>query len=343
MTQVTAVPPAESGEPVQAGAPGTAPPEAAGPRPRGARHQARAVSLARSLVALTKPRIIELLLITTLPAMFLADHGVPTLRLIAVTLLGGAMAAGCANTLNCVIDRDIDAVMRRTARRPLIQQQQPAGPAQARQRAAVRPAQAVASAAVLGAGATILLGLGANWLAAALADAAIAFYVVVYTLWLKRRSASNIVIGGAAGCLPVLVGWAAVTGRVGWPAVVLFGVVFFWTPPHFWALAMKFKDDYATARIPMLPVIASREVVVRKIVAYSWVMVATSLILTWWAGWLYGLAALALGAWFLRVAHRLRQPGADGQAPMRLFRSSIAYLSMLFAVVAVTAVLPWNP
>jgi protoheme IX farnesyltransferase len=296
------------------------------------------------LLALTKPRIIELLLITTLPAMFLADRGVPGLRLIAVTLLGGAMAAGCANTLNCLIDRDIDAVMRRTARRPAIRpRQHPVEPARPGGRAAVRPGQALASAAVLGVGATILLGLGANWLAAALADAAIAFYVVVYTLWLKRRSASNIVIGGAAGCLPVLVGWAAVTGRVGWPAVVLFGVIFFWTPPHFWALAMKFRDDYAAARIPMLPVVAARDVVVRNILAYSWIMVATSLVLTWWAGWLYGAAALALGAWFLRVAYQLRRPGSDGQAPVRLFRSSIAYLSLLFAVVAVTAVLPWNP
>ena len=311
--------------------------------PRGP-DRTRAADLARSLLALTKPRIIELLLITTLPAMFLADRGVPGFRLIAVTLLGGAMAAGCANTLNCVIDRDIDAVMRRTARRPPIQpRERPVGPARPGGRAAVRPGQALASAAVLGVCATVLLGLGANWLAAALADAAIAFYVIVYTLWLKRRSASNIVIGGAAGCLPVLVGWAAVTGRVGWPAIVLFGVVFFWTPPHFWALAMKFRDDYAAARIPMLPVVAAREVVVRKIVTYSWLMVATSLALTWWAGWLYGGAALALGAWFLRAAYRLRRLGRDGQAPMRLFRSSIVYLSMLFAVVAVTAVLPWNP
>jgi protoheme IX farnesyltransferase len=289
-----------------------------------------------SLVALTKPRIIELLLVTTLPAMILAERGIPSARLIAVTLLGGAMAAGSANAVNCVIDRDIDAVMRRTARRPLAQP--------ASQGSAVQPGEALAFAVLLCAAATALLGIGANWLAAGLADLAIGFYVFVYTLWLKRRSASNIVIGGAAGCLPVLVGWAAVTGRVGWPALVLFAVVFFWTPPHFWALAMKFKDDYAAARVPMLPVVAGPDVVARKIVAYSWVMVAASLALTWWAGWLYGACALALGAWFLREAHSLRRRVAASESPasMRLFHRSIAYLSFLFSAVAVTALLPWG-
>lgn len=291
---------------------------------------------ARSLVALTKPRIIELLLVTTLPAMFLAERAIPPARLIAVTLLGGAMAAGSANVINCVIDRDIDAVMRRTSRRPLV--------APGSQRPAVLPAEALAFAIVLGVGATVLLGLGANWLAAGLADLAIAFYVVVYTLWLKRRSASNIVIGGAAGCLPVLVGWAAVTGRVAWPAVVLFAVVYFWTPPHFWALAMKFKDDYAAAGVPMLPVVAGPSVVVRKIVGYSWLMVATSLALIWWAGWLYGACAILLGAWFLREAHSLRRRVTAGGSTesMRLFHQSIVYLALLFSVVAITALLPWG-
>ncbi len=296
----------------------------------------RPVLLARSLVALTKPRIIELLLVTTLPAMFLAERGIPAARLIAVTLLGGAMAAGSANVINCVIDRDIDAVMRRTARRPLV--------TSGSQRPAVLPAEALAFAVVLGVGATVLLGFEANWLAAGLADLAIAFYVIVYTLWLKRRSASNIVIGGAAGCLPVLVGWAAVTGRVGWPALVLFAVVFFWTPPHFWALAMKFRDDYAAAGVPMLPVVAEPSVVVRKIVGYSWVMVASSLALTWWAGWLYGACAIALGAWFLREAHGLRRRVTAGGSTgsIRLFHQSILYLSLLFCAVAVTALLPWG-
>jgi len=210
------------------------------------------------LFALTKPRIIELLLVTTLPTMLLARRGLPSIALIAVTLVGGALAAGSANTINCYIDRDIDAVMRRTSRRPLV--------ARAGGEAAIRPGEALIFGIVLGIASTLLLGLLANWLSAVLADAALLFYVFVYTLGLKRRTASNIVIGGAAGCFPVLVGWAAVTGKVAWPALVLFGVIFFWTSPHFWALAMKFKDDYAAASVPMLPVVAAPQVVARKIV-----------------------------------------------------------------------------
>jgi heme o synthase len=294
--------------------------------------------VARSLFLLTKPRIIELLLVTTLPVMLLAQRGLPSATLIGVTLAGGALAAGSANTINCYIDRDIDALMRRTSGRPLVARSGPGG------RAAVRPAEALASGVLLGIAATMLLGLGANWLAAALADAAIAFYVFVYTLGLKRRSASNIVIGGAAGCFPVLVGWAAVTGRVGWPAVVLFGVVFFWTPPHFWALAMKFRDDYAAAGVPMLPVVASAQTVARKIVVYSWVMVVVTLALIPSAGWIYGGCAVALGAWFLAEAHRLRDRIGTGvaAAPMRLFHLSIGYLTLLFSAVAITALLPWG-
>ncbi|MGO9079516.1 MAG: heme o synthase [Streptosporangiaceae bacterium] len=284
-----------------------------------------------SLVALTKPRIIELLLITTVPTMLLAQRGLPSAQLLAVTLVGGALAAGSANTINCFIDRDIDAVMRRTSRRPLVSGQ-----------GAIRPAEALAFGILLGAAATLLLGLMANWLAAALADAAILFYVFIYTMMLKRRTASNIVIGGAAGCFPVVVGWAAVTGRVSLPAVILFAVIFFWTPPHFWALAMKFRDDYAAARVPMLPVVATPRVVARKIVIYSWVMVATTLALAPYAGWIYGACAVALGGWFLVEAHRLRGrvAAADAPAPMRLFHLSIAYLTLLFVVIAVTALLP---
>jgi len=291
--------------------------------------------IARSLFALTKPRIIELLLITTLPTMFLARRGLPSVGLIAVTLVGGALAAGSANTINCYIDRDIDAVMRRTSRRPLV--------AKGGQ-AAIRPAEALIFGVVLGVAATLLLGLLANWLSAALADAALLFYVFVYTLGLKRRTASNIVIGGAAGCFPVLVGWSAVTGRVAWPAAVLFGVIFFWTPPHFWALAMKFKDDYAAASVPMLPVVATPAVVARKIVVYSWVMVATTLALVPYAGSLYGASAVVLGGWFLAEAHRLRGRIASGvaAAPMRLFHLSIGYLTLLFVAVAVTSLLPWG-
>jgi heme o synthase len=291
--------------------------------------------VARSLFALTKPRIIELLLITTVPTMLLAQRGVPRIWLVAVTVGGGALAAGSANTLNCYIDRDIDAVMRRTARRPLVAKGA---------KAAIKPGEALLFGILLGAASTVLLGTLVNWLAAALADAAILFYVFVYTIGLKRRTASNIVIGGAAGCFPVLVGWAAVTGRVGLPAVVLFGVIFFWTPPHFWALAMKFRDDYAAASVPMLPVVAPAESVVRKIVGYSYAMVATTLALVPWAGWIYGCFAAGLGVWFLVEAHRLRARvrAGDAPAPMRLFHQSIAYLTLLFVAVAVTALLPFG-
>jgi protoheme IX farnesyltransferase len=349
VTHVTgALPAAPSG---QASLPGAAP---------AGRRSARVI--ARSLFLLTKPRIIELLLVTTLPTMLLADRGLPSVRLIAVTLLGGALAAGSANTLNCYIDRDIDALMKRTSRRPLVARHGAAG------QTAIKPIEALVSGIVLGAAATLLLGLLANWVAAVLADSAILFYVFVYTLGLKRRTASNIVIGGAAGCFPVLVGWAAVTGRVSLPAVLLFAVIFFWTPPHFWALAMRFREDYAAANVPMLPVVASPAVVARKIVVYSYGMVAATLALAPYAGWIYGLCAAGLGVWFLAEAHRLRgqiaavgapaaatatatatTAGPEGgtapqaaPAPMRLFHLSIAYLTLLFAVVAVTSLLPWG-
>jgi protoheme IX farnesyltransferase len=291
--------------------------------------------IVRGLVALTKPRIIELLLVTTVPTMLLAQRGLPSIRLILVTLVGGTLAAGSANTINCFIDRDIDAVMKRTARRPLVVGGQ----------GTIKPAEALAWGVVLGAGATLLLGLMANWLAASLADAAILFYIFVYTLLLKRRSPANIVIGGAAGCFPVLVGWAAVTGTVSLPAVVLFAVIFLWTPPHFWALAMKFRKDYAAANVPMLPVVASAATVARKILKYSYAMVAATLALAPFAGWIYAVLAAGLGAWFLAEAHRLnaRVAGNDSRpAPMRLFHLSIAYLTLLFAAVAVTALLPWG-
>ncbi|HEX2822370.1 MAG TPA: heme o synthase [Streptosporangiaceae bacterium] len=318
--------------------------------------------IGRALVALTKPRIIELLLVTTLPTMLLAQRGLPSVRLILVTLVGGTLAAGSANTINCYIDRDIDAVMKRTSRRPLV----------VNGHGTIKPWEALVWGIVLGAAATLLLGLLANWLAAALADAAILFYIFVYTLLLKRRSPANIVIGGAAGCFPVLVGWAAVTGTVGVPAVVLFAIIFLWTPPHFWALAMKFRKDYAAANVPMLPVVASPVTVARKILWYSYAMVAATLALIPYAGWIYGVFAAALGVWFLAEAHRLNarvtavpaqagpvapqagpvapQAGpvapqaaaGSSPAPMRLFHLSIAYLTLLFAAVAVTALLPWG-
>ena len=290
-----------------------------------------------ALVALTKPRIIELLLVTTVPTMLLAQRGMPSIRLVLVTLIGGTLAAGSANTINCYIDRDIDAVMKRTSRRPLV----------VNGHGTIKPWEALAWGIFLGAAATLLLGLMANWLAASLADVAILFYIFVYTLLLKRRSPSNIVIGGAAGCFPVLVGWAAVTGTVSPPAVVLFAVIFLWTPPHFWALAMKFRKDYAAANVPMLPVVASPAAVARKILWYSYAMVVATLALIPYAGWIYGVLAAALGAWFLAEAHRLKARvavTAEGSSPasMRLFHLSIAYLTLLFAAVAVTALLPWG-
>ncbi|HUB38151.1 MAG TPA: heme o synthase [Streptosporangiaceae bacterium] len=321
--------------------------------------------IARSLFLLTKPRIIELLLVTTLPTMLLAQRGLPSAWLILVTLLGGALAAASANTLNCYIDRDIDAIMKRTSQRPLVAGRAGHGASghgasgqgasghgasghgasgQAVSGTAVKPGEALASGILLGAAATLLLGLAANWLAAALADAAILFYVFIYTIALKRRTASNIVIGGAAGCFPVLVGWAAVTGRVSWAAGVLFAVIFFWTPPHFWALAIKFRDDYAAAKVPMLPVVATPAAVAKKILLYSYAMVAATLLLTPYAGWVYGCCAAVLGGWFLAEAHRLRRriETAGGSAPMRLFHLSIVYLTLLFAAVALTVLLPWH-
>jgi protoheme IX farnesyltransferase len=290
-----------------------------------------AVDIVKGLIALTKPRIIELLLVTTVPTMMLAARGWPSSRLVVVTVLAGALAAGSANTLNCFIDRDIDQVMRRTARRPLV-------------RSVIRPAEALAFGVALGVVATLLMGFLVNWLSAILADAAIVFYVGVYTIGLKRRTPSNIVIGGAAGCFPVLIGWSAVTGRVGWPAVVLFAVIFAWTPPHFWALAMRFREDYAAAHVPMLPVVAEPLVVARQILWYSYGMVAASLALAPVAhvGWVYIAIAGLLGGWFLAEAHRIVRRVRLGRdpRPTRLFHMSISYLTLLFVAVALAAYLP---
>jgi protoheme IX farnesyltransferase len=279
----------------------------------------------RAYVALTKPRIIELLLVTTLPAMVLAADGLPRWQTVLVTLVGGTLAAGSANALNCYLDRDIDALMRRTGHRPLATHD-------------VSPTGALRFGVLLGMVAVALMGLGANWLAAGLTALAIAFYVLVYTMLLKRRTPQNIVWGGAAGCMPVLIGWAAVTGSLAWAPVVLFGVVFFWTPPHFWALAIRYKDDYARAGVPMLPVVASPVKVARQIVGYSWLTVATSLVL--WplaTGWVYGVLALGAGAALLAEAYRLYGAARRGSAghPMRLFHLSNSYLAFVFLAVAV--------
>ncbi len=288
--------------------------------------QGRLASTARAYLALTKPRIIELLLVTTVPAMVLAQRHVPSPSLVLATLLGGAMAAGSANTLNCVADADIDALMKRTRARPLVRREIPAR-------------HALVFGLALGAAAFVVLGFTTNWLAAGLAVAAILFYVLVYTLLLKRRTAQNIVWGGAAGCMPVVIGWAAVTGTVGWPALVMFGVVFFWTPPHFWALAMRFRDDYAAAGVPMLPVVASPRQVSRQIVVYSWAMVGWSLLLVPATSWIYAAAAVLGGGWFLTMAHRLHATVRAGRPtrPMRLFHLSNSYLTALFVAIAVDA------
>ncbi len=290
--------------------------------------QSRVVRTLAAYVALTKPRIIELLLVTTLPVMMLAAHGFPSVRLALWTLLGGTLAAGAANALNCYLDRDIDALMQRTRARPL-------------NRGSVTPRRALVFGLALGAAAIGLLALTTNGLSASLAAAAIAFYVLVYTAILKRRTSSNIVWGGAAGCMPVLIGWSAVTDSVGWPPIVLFAVVFLWTPPHFWALAMRYRDDYAAAGVPMLPVVATETHVANRIVAYSWAMVAASLLL-WPVAHttaLYPVCAALLGIVFLRSAYALRSRvrRAVAARPMALFQWSITYLTLLFLSVSADA------
>ncbi|WP_086827189.1 heme o synthase [Allokutzneria sp. NRRL B-24872] len=295
-------------------------------------------SSVRAYVALTKPRVIELLLVTTIPAMLLAQRGLPSPLLVLTTLVGGIMAAGSANALNCVADADIDAVMKRTKARPLATHSVPRR-----------------NALIFG----VLMGLGSfawfyattNLLSAVLAVATILFYVFVYTLVLKRRTAQNIIWGGAAGCMPVVIGWAAVTGTVEWPAFVMFGVIFFWTPPHTWALAMKFSDDYKAAGVPMLPAVAEPAYVTRQIVIFTWLMVAWSLLLVPASGWLYLSAAVVAGVWFAVLTHRLHGQVRRGEKanPMRLFHMSNTYLMLVFVALAVDSAIglpvlnwPWT-
>ncbi|HRA25762.1 heme o synthase [Ornithinibacter sp.] len=290
-------------------------------------------STVANYVALTKPRIIELLLVTTVPVMFLAERGVPSVWLVVATLVGGTLSAGAANTFNSVYDRDIDALMHRTSNRPMVT-------------GAITTRNAVLFGAALTVISTLWFALVVNVLSALLSLAAIALYAVGYTILLKRRTSQNIVWGGIAGCMPTLIGWSAVTGTVGWPAVVLFLVIFFWTPPHYWPLSMAFRDDYSTAGVPMLPVERGPVAVGRQIVAYSWVMVATSLVLVPVApmGWIYVVTAVLSGALFIAEAHRLLRAargGATGTAlkPMRLFHYSITYVTLVFLAVAVDPLL----
>ncbi|CAN5787089.1 heme o synthase [soil metagenome] len=278
-------------------------------------------------VALTKPRIIELLLVTTLPTMVVAQGGMPPIWLMVVTLIGGALAAGGANALNMVIDRDIDSVMHRTRNRPLVT-------------GAIQPAQALVFALTLEAGAFLLLWSSVNPLSAVLAVSATAFYVFVYTLWLKRTSTSNIVIGGAAGAVPVLVGWAAVQDALGWAPLVLFAVIFMWTPPHFWALAVRYRDDYAAADVPMLPAVASLHTTAVRILVYSLILWALTLVFVPVAGMgaLYLGAALVLGGLFNWYAVELLRAPSPERA-MRLFTWSITYISLLFGAMALDQLL----
>ncbi len=274
-------------------------------------------------VALTKPRIIELLLVTTLPTMIVAQRGLPPVGLMVATLVGGALAAGGANAINMYVDRDIDKLMRRTAGRPLVT-------------GAVTPAAALVFAVSLEVLAFVELAVFVNLLSAVLALSATLFYVFVYTLWLKRTSSQNIVIGGAAGAVPVLVGWAAVTDRLGWTPVVLFAIIFVWTPPHFWALAVKYQDDYRTAQVPMLPAVATVRRTAIEILVYTVLLLSVSLLLAGVAhlGAFYLTAATVLGLVFVALAFKLFRHSTPKVA-MQLFSYSITYLTLLFVLMAV--------
>jgi protoheme IX farnesyltransferase len=270
-----------------------------------------------------KPRIILLLLITTVPAMILAEARMPSPWLIVAVIFGGTLAAGSANAINCYIDRDIDQVMRRTRKRPLPSHQ-------------VTPDQALAFGFILGAISFFFLAIFVNVPSAWLAMAAIAFYVLVYTMWLKRSTEQNIVIGGAAGAAPVLIGWAAVTGHVAAPALVMFAIVFVWTPPHFWALALTYADDYAKAKVPMMPVVRGRQETLTQMVVYSLglFLVTLALVPVGGMGQIYTASAVTLGAMFVHRAIRLRSSYSAAGA-MNFFKFSILYLALLFGAVAI--------
>ena len=276
----------------------------------------------RGYVALTKPRIIELLLITTVPTMVVAEQGLPSLWLMVATVVGGTLAAGGANAINMYVDRDIDAVMKRTQNRPLVT-------------GVLSPRSALVFAIGLEVVAFAWLWAFVNLLSAVLAVAACLFYVFVYTLWLKRSSTSNIVIGGAAGAAPVLIGWSAVTDSLAWPPVLLFAIIFFWTPPHFWALAIRYKDDYAAADVPMLPSVTTLHATSVRILVYTvWLWFLTlAFVPVGEMGWIYAVAALVLGAGFTALAVQLLRTGSAAVA-MRLFTYSITYVTLLFGAMA---------
>ena len=274
-------------------------------------------------MALTKPRIIELLLVTTVPTMFVAERGVPSIWLMVATMVGGTLAAGGANAVNMVVDRDIDSLMERTMHRPLV-------------RGVMSPRAALTFAVVIEVVAFVWLFATVNLLSAALAASATFFYVFVYTLWLKRTTTQNIVIGGAAGAVPVLVGWSAVTNSLAWSPVILFLLIFFWTPPHFWALAIKYRDDYEAASVPMLPSVVSIEETVRKMAFYTVVLVVLTVVFSPVAdmGAVYLVSALILGAVFGVMVEAVRRRPTE-QTAMRLFSFSITYLTLLFGAMVV--------
>ena len=287
-----------------------------------------------SFIALTKPRIIELLLVSTVPTMILAERGMPSVWLIVATVIGGTLAAGGANAINMYVDRDIDAEMERTKNRPLVTGE-------------LEPTEALVFAVGLEVVAFVWLWAFVNLLSALLAVAACLFYVFVYTLWLKRTSKQNIVIGGAAGAMPALIGWSSVTDTVELPAIILFLIVFFWTPPHFWALAIRYSDDYASASVPMMPVVDGQKSTARQILVYSLIVWATSLWL-WPAadmGWIYLIAAIAIGAMFSGGAlHMVLETDAARleKLAIRYFSFSITHLTVLFGAVAVDQLVGWG-
>jgi protoheme IX farnesyltransferase len=286
----------------------------------------------KGYISLTKPRVMELLLVTTFPVMILADRAIPDLWLVFATLVGGALSAGSASAFNCYFDRDIDRVMNRTSKRPLVT-------------GVLSDREALVFSWTTGVVAIVWLALTTNLLAAGLALVAILIYVLLYTLVLKRRTPQNIVWGGIAGCMPVLIGWAAVTNSLSWEALILFGIIFLWTPPHYWPLSMKYRDDYRTAGVPMLAVVRGRVVVGLQIVLYAWAMVACSLLLipVGHMGLVYTATAIAAGAWFLYESHRLYSRSIRDLSikPMRVFHGSITYLTLVFLAVAIDPLLPF--
>ncbi|MFC7402432.1 heme o synthase [Citricoccus sp. GCM10030269] len=299
--------------------------------PSSARPERQKLGLRRkaaAYVALTKPRVMELLLVTTLPTMIFAHQGFPDVITMLATMIGGALAAGSSAAFNCYIDRDIDKLMKRTENRPLVT-------------GAVTPREALIFSWTIGVLSVAILAAGTNLLAAGLGVAAIFFYVVIYSLILKRRTEQNIVWGGIAGCFPVLIAWAAVRETIEWPAIVLFLIIFLWTPPHYWPLSLKYKTDYQNAEVPMLGAVASARVVSSQVVLYAWATVACSLLLVplGWAGITYTAVSLVAGGWFVYESHVLyaesQKPGYNDKKAMKVFHLSITYLTLVFVALAV--------